>query len=103
MQTTTTDTPRATGKARTLDLDERATMDGDALARLYAEGTVTDVSPLAGRPTGRMLAVRGLDHGGVASLIRGFAGSRAFPWGGKSMSGTGRAGSGVNRVHLGGR
>lgn len=103
MQTVTSDTTRATTKSRTLDLDALAALSGDALARLYSEGTVTDVGALAGRPTGRMLAVRGLDRGTAASAIRGFAGSRGFPWGGKSFSGSGRAGAGVNRVHLFGR
>jgi hypothetical protein len=89
---------------RKLSLDSLARLDSDELGRLYANGKVKDVGALEGRPTGRMLAVRGLSKkSGVAKTIRRFAGSRGFPWGGKSFSGQGLAGNGVNRVHLGGR
>jgi hypothetical protein len=102
---TTTDAARAPKAADTEahDLDSLAELSTSALGRLYARGRVTGVSPLEGRPRGRMLAVRGLDRGFVARALRSFSGSRSFPWGGKSFSGTGDAGAGVNRVHLGGR
>jgi hypothetical protein len=108
MQTSTTNTTndaRAPQKsvARKLDLDALARLDSDELGRLYDRGKVKDVGALEGRPTGRMLAVRGLAKGRLSKAIRNFSGSRAFPWGGKSFAGQGDAGTGVNRVHLGGR
>ena len=105
MQTTYEDTAaRGEGRApHSLDLDALAKMDVEALGRLYARGRVTTVAPLAGRPKGRMLAVRGLDRGGVFGALRSFAGARGFPWDGKSFAGTGERGTGVNRVKLGGR
>lgn len=89
-------------RANRLDLDALGAMDARELAALYATGRIADVGALEGRPMGRMLAVRGL-RGGAARALARFAGSRAFPWGGKSFSGRGDAGTGVNRVHLGGR
>jgi hypothetical protein len=59
---------------------------------------------LDGHPRGRMLAVRGLDRGSVFRGLASFAGSSAFPWGGKSFQATSDTeGTGVNRVRLGGR
>lgn len=64
----------------------------------------------AGRPRGRMLAVRKLADGRPFDVLRGFAAHRAFPWGGKSFFRTSRAerlhndsaeGRGINRVRLG--
>jgi hypothetical protein len=105
MDTTFEDTAaRGADRAvQTLDLDALARMDVEALGRLYARGRVTTVAPLAGRPKGRMLAVRGLDRGGVFEALRRFAGARGFPWDGKSFAGTAERGTGVNRVRLGGR
>jgi hypothetical protein len=85
-----------------------AALDVEALARLYDQGTVPpSLTALDGHPRGRMLAVRGLDAGPVAGLLRSFAGAGGFPWGGKSFTagrgGHGGEGAGVNRVHLGGR
>jgi hypothetical protein len=95
--------PKA-ASARALDLDALAAMDVAALGALYAKGAApSSVEALAGHPRGRMLAVRTLDGrrrgGAIASLAR----AGWFPWGGKSFSGTGASGRGVNRVHLGGR
>lgn len=93
-----------TAPSRGLDLDALAAMQGDELAALYAAAPApTEVTPLEGNPLGRMLAVRGLDDGVAASLLRAFAGSSAFVWGGKSFFGKGARGTGSNRVHLGGR
>lgn len=102
---TTTDATRAPQKngMKKLTLDALARLDSDELGRLYANGKVKDVGALEGRPTGRMLAVRGLAKGRLSKAIRNFSGARAFPWGGKSFEGQGDAGRGVNRVHLGGR
>lgn len=87
-----------------LDLDALARMDVAALGRLYAEGTTpADVSGLEGHPRGRMLSVKALDRGGVFRALRRFSGASVFPWGGKSFSGRGATGTGINRVHLLGR
>jgi hypothetical protein len=48
-----------------------------------------------------MLAVRTLDGRRRGRAIAGLARAGWFPWGGKSFSGTGASGRGVNRVHLG--
>ena len=58
---------------------------------------------LEGHPRGRMLSVRGLDRGLPGRALRRLAGAAAFPWGGKSFAGGGETGTGLNRVHLGGR
>jgi hypothetical protein len=90
--------------SRGLDLDALAKRDADALGRLYARGTVpARLDALEGNPRGRMLAVRHLDHGPVGAALRGLAGLASFPWGGKTFQGSGERGTGINRVHLGGR
>lgn len=91
--------------ARHLDLDALARMDVAALGLLYAAGQAPEsLAGLDGHPRGRMLAVRRLDRGAVFGALQRFAGSPAFPWGGKSFSATSALlGEGINRVHLGGR
>jgi hypothetical protein len=86
-------------------LESLARLDVDALGPVYAAGTVpASLAVLDGHPRGRMLAVRALDHGGVASALRSFSGATAFPWGGKSFaSRSATEGTGINRVHLFGR
>jgi hypothetical protein len=84
-------------------LEALEAMDGQTLAQLYAEGRVTSLKALDGHPQGRMLAVRGMDRGGVFAAIRKLATASFFPWGGKSFAGSDTRGAGVNRVHLGGR
>ena len=80
-----------------------AALDTDALAALYASAeSPTSVTPLLGQPRGRMLAVRGLDRGPLSRWIGRLSASSFFPWGGKSFSGTGVTGMGINRVLLGG-
>lgn len=87
-----------------LTLDELARRDVAALDALYRRGEVPELRMLDGNPTGRMLAVRGLDRGPLAARIRRLAGATFFPWGGKSFASKDEAhGVGVNRVHLGGR
>ncbi|MCA9542228.1 MAG: hypothetical protein KC620_25200 [Myxococcales bacterium] len=88
-----------------LTLDDLATESVSALAGRYAGGTVpTDLRTLDGRPTGRMLAVRGADRGPLFGALRRFAGGAAFPWEGKSLhAADARFGAGINRVRLGGR
>ncbi len=86
-------------------LDELAQLSAAELADLYASAVEPfDLRPLDGQPLGRMLAIRGLDRGRRASVIRRLAAADRFPWGGKSFRsmGTGR-GRGINRVQLGGR
>ena len=86
-----------------LDLDVLATRDVDSLDVLYRRGAVPSIPTLDGNPTGRMLAIRGLDRGPVAARLRALAGASFFPWGGKSFASRGATrGLGVNRVHLGG-
>jgi hypothetical protein len=104
METTTqrNDTARAT--ARHYDLDSLARLDSAELADLYAKGTTpTRMGVLEGHPRGRMLAVRALDRGAVARVLRSIAGAPAFPWGGKSFAGNAETGTGINRLHLFGR
>jgi hypothetical protein len=86
------------------DLDSLAGLDLEQLGALYLRGTTPpSLGALEGHPRGRMLAVRGLDHGPGALWIRRLAAAHAFPWGGKSFYGHGETGTGVNRVHLFGR
>lgn len=110
METTTTErgakvpSTRGRPEAGGLDLDALARLDARALGDLYAKaGRPTSVDGLAGRPRGRMLAVRTLDGRRRGRTIRGLAAARWFPWGGKSFTGNGVAGRGSNRVHFGGR
>jgi hypothetical protein len=103
--TTTIEVGREKKKgARGLDLDALGRMDVEALGELYRKGTTPDdLRVLEGHPRGRMLAVKSLDHGRRFRAIRGFASAPVFPWGGKSFSGRGTSGTGINRVHLLGR
>ncbi len=100
--TTTKETKRATS-ASPRSLDDLAALDSDALARLYAEGTVpADLSGLVGRPKGRMLAVRATDGTPIFGALRFAAARSLFPWDGKSFgAGTKAEGTGINRVKLG--
>ena len=113
MQTTpSTTAPRTTATAPTAaaaasgprTLDDLAAMDVAALEALYRRGTVpASLRALDGSPTCRMLSIRGLDRGPVASLLRGFARSGAFPWAGKSFQASSDdEGTGINRVRLAG-
>lgn len=87
-----------------LTLDALSRMSFDELGALYRGGTCPEtIDEISGLPQGRMLAVRGLDRGVTGGLLRRFAGSPGFPWGGKTFEGQGRGGHGINRVHLGGR
>jgi hypothetical protein len=91
-------------RPRSRDLDALARMDVRELGALYARGAVPPrLGSLEGHPRGRMLAVRALDRGAPARLLRAFSGAATFPWGGKTFHGDGERGEGVNRVHLFGR
>src|SRR4051812_465782 len=80
-------------------LDSLAELDVEALGRIYDGGTVpASLAALDGHPRGRMLAVRTLDAGLPARLLRSFSGATAFPWGGKSFAAhRADAGTGINR------
>jgi hypothetical protein len=98
--------PSAARKAGTPlhTLDSLAAESVEALGRVYDRGTVpATLAALEGHPRGRMLSVRKLDAGAPARALRDLAAARAFPWGGKSFSGRGTSGTGINRVHLLGR
>ena len=88
---------------RTLGLDDLAGRSEDELESLYRAGSVpADFFERQGRPKGRMLAVRRLDRGAPFDLLRRFAGSLRFPWGGKSFFRVAHdQGRGINRVRLG--
>jgi len=109
-QTTTTSSttpirpPTAPADAGPRTLDELAALDVAALDALYRRGTVpASLRALDGSPTCRMLAVRGLDHGGAAGAIRRFAAAGFFPWAGKSFDANSDGdGKGINRVRLAG-
>lgn len=96
-------TPRRPAEGHTLG--SLAEMSVDALARVYDGGAApASLSALDGHPRGRMLAVRMLDAGPVASALRAVSGALVFPWGGKSFTAQGAVtGTGINRVHLLGR
>ena len=97
--------PRATRTvSRDNDLRSLATMNVAELGELYAAGTVPPgLEALEGHPRGRMLAIRGLDRGARSRSLRRFSGAGSFPWEGKSFSGRGATGTGINRISLLGR
>jgi hypothetical protein len=79
-------------------VDDLLALAPDALARLYQEASVPDLSRIDGDLKGRMLAWQGL-RGPAAGLIRAAASWDRFPWRGKSFHPRGAgAGVGVNRV-----
>ncbi len=95
--------PRAAA-TRENDLASLAALDVAELGRRYAAGVVPpDLAALEGHPRGRMLAIRALDRGRRGGALRRFSGWAAFPWEGKSFSGHGRTGTGINRIGLFGR
>ena len=100
-----TQTAERSAPRRILDLDALAHKSSRELGALFEGGRVPkSLAELDGHPRGRMLAVRGLDRGAAFGALRRFAAAARFPWGGKSFSAlTATAGTGVNRVHLGGR
>src|SRR4051812_4130246 len=70
------------------------------LERLYNGARAPRLGDVAGDLRGRMLAWPSLEkRPKVAGAIRAFAGSKVFPWRGKSFSATGPlGGEGINRV-----
>ncbi len=99
----TTATAPSVPTAAVRSLDDLAALDVAQLEAVYRGGKVTSLRALDGSPVCRMLAIRGLDQGVAANLIRGFAAASFFPWAGKSFEATSDAeGSGINRIRLGG-
>jgi hypothetical protein len=81
-----------------LTLDGLLDLHTDELERLYAGARVPRITDLRGDLRGRMLAVVAL-HGGAKRAVRKFAGSRGFPWRGKSFTPRDEDhGKGKNRV-----
>lgn len=101
MQTSNVESSSSPQKQPSFSLDDLSRMRSDELLRLYEGGKVPkSMSALDGALTGRMLAVKKLEAGGIARRLRAFAGSKKFPWGGKTFSATSdREGTGINRVN----
>jgi hypothetical protein len=94
-ETTTPQTGRADAK---LTLDALLGLDCDALRALYDGARVPRITDVRGDLRGRMLAWPALKPP-VSRWVRAFAGSRVFPWRGKSFSPKGEdRGEGMNRV-----
>jgi hypothetical protein len=87
---------------RILSLDRLAALPSPALRELYSHGGVPDdLTQLAGRPKGRMLAVRGLEGRPLGWVLRALARHPHFPWDGKSFFPDREdEGRGINRVDL---
>jgi len=104
--TTTTAEAKPTAAKEPADprtLDDLAALGVDALTALYQRGRATTVTALNGTPRCRMLSVRGLDRGPIATALRRFAAADVFPWAGKTFSAESDGeGGGINRVRLGG-
>lgn len=94
--------PRAVSDTPVLDLDALRQMSFEELDRLYRSARRPATSAdLDGDAKGAMLAWRSPDSGQLASLLRSFGGSTAFPWEGKSFFSEGSAsGRGINRINL---
>jgi hypothetical protein len=81
-------------------LDALLDRSSGELERLYVDARAPRIGDVEGDLRGRMLAWPSLERRpGVAGAIRAFAGSRAFPWRGKSFHPKSElAGDGINRV-----
>ncbi len=97
-------TRSAAGGGAIRSLDDLAALAPADLAALYATaGMPARLDELDGDLVGRMLAVRGT-KGVVLRSLAGFSRHAGFPWEGKSFRAIdARTGTGINRVHLGGR
>lgn len=100
MNAATTDAGRET--TTTLSLDALRRMSFKELEELYRAGRrPASLSDLDGDGRGAMLAVRRVGEP-VASLLRAFGKSSAFPWRGKTFQSRDAAqGEGINRIDLG--
>jgi hypothetical protein len=90
----------AAARARLAALDALLDRSCVELALLYADARAPRIGDVAGDLRGRMLAWPSLARRpALAGAIRAFAGSRAFPWLGKSFEPRSEtAGDGINRV-----
>ena len=81
-----------------LTLDGLLDMDCATLQKLYEGARVPRLGDVRGDLRGRMLAWPAMKPP-VSTAVRAFAGSRVFPWRGKSFSPMGEdRGEGINRV-----
>ena len=82
-----------------LDLDALRRMSYAELDELYRNAKRPGfISDLDGHARGAMLAWRRPHAGPIAWWLRVFGASTAFPWEGKSFTGTSDDGTGINRV-----
>lgn len=106
MQTTTTpsSSPSFTASTARHTLDSLARLSfGELLALYRAAVAPASIRHADGALRGRMLAVKGLERGPIASWLRRFAGSRSFVWDGKTFQARDdQHGDGHNRVSTGG-
>lgn len=80
-------------------LDDLARLAPDALLALYRGARTPKVEELEGPLEGRMLAAPPVHVPVIATLLRWFSASRAFPWQGKTFHTLGRGrGAGINRL-----
>ena len=81
-------------------LDALLDLSCPELERLYVGARAPRIGQVAGDLRGRMLAWPSLEtRPGVAGAIRGLAGSKGFPWRGKTFSPRNEVnGEGINRV-----
>lgn len=87
---------------KALDLAGLRRMSFEELELLYRTGNRPSAIPdLDGDAKGAMLAWRSPRRGPLASLLRSFGASSAFPWEGKSFKSYSKdLGEGINRINL---
>jgi hypothetical protein len=98
------DRARPRGEPTVHTLDDLARLTASQAEALYRRAGMPErMEQLDGDLVGRMLALRGTG-GVVLRSLAAFARSGGFPWGGKSFAAKdATSGTGINRVHLGGR
>ena len=94
--------PRAVSTTQVLDLAALRLMSFEELDMLYRSSPrPATIADLDGDAKGAMLAWRSPRNGPLASLLRSFGSSTAFPWEGKSFYSEGStSGRGINRINL---
>ena len=97
---TTADARDDAARARLAKLDALLDLSCPELQTMYEGARAPRIGDVAGDLRGRMLAWPSLEsRPGIADKLRAFAGSRSFPWLGKSfMPKTESGGDGINRV-----
>ena len=93
---------QAVSTQQQIDLATLREMNYEQLSELYREARAPDSIPdLDGDARGAMLAWRRPGSGPIASALRSFGKSSAFPWEGKSFKAeTAEKGGGINRINL---